>query len=763
MGNPTGDDIRYIEMVSQNEWVGLGFNGGFIRTTNAGLSWTSRSDVSGYTGYTPPRIRDGWFFDINNGFAVGSQDLNGLISRTTNGGQTWTNTILPSTTFTSIYFLNNNTGYVVGSYLSSGYKTTNGGSNWTAMSMGATTTLQDVFALDANNIYAVGDKNLYKSTNGGAVWTNASTSASYVSHFSVYFKNTDTGFVAGDAGKFQITTNGGSTWTSRDAPVTDQLMKEMQFNDPEILLVGDENNVFKTTNYGVTWDLLNFTASAPAGNITNAIYSIDRTGSTVVIAGFNGLIYKSANNGNNWSTITMAKHKGYLMGLYASSMTGKIWVVGDAAPNSILYSSNGGASWSSNYGGAQTENFRDVNFFDDNTGYVCGENGSVLRTSNSGLNWSTISLGTEQAANTVETVDENVVLVGCNAGKLFRSTNSGFNFTELQIGTNTVQFSDISFADKNTGWAVMSGSILKSTNKGASWSAQFTHTSSLLGISMIDLNTGYTCGWSGSILKTTNGGTNWNQQASPVPNNITSIDFANASNGFAVSGGGFAVAGSAMRTSNGGASWQIINAGSNPLFKVKAFHGDSAITVGFANILKYSPPSTALDMYLTMNFELSSADTVTVELRSNVAPYNLIESKKGLGGSGVPKLFSFTSISNGTPYFIALKHRNMISTWSSGPVSFNNNTLIYDFTSAASQAYGSNMKNEGGLWSFYQGDVNQDEGINLTDVLAVYNDASNYVSGTYNVSDLNYDGFVDLTDLIPAFNNSSSFIIVRKP
>ncbi|MBK8550811.1 MAG: hypothetical protein IPL53_07010 [Ignavibacteria bacterium] len=54
------------------------------------------------------------------------------------------------------------------------------------------------------------------------------------------------------------------------------------------------------------------------------------------------------------------------------------------------------------------------------------------------------------------------------------------------------------------------------------------------------------------------------------------------------------------------------------------------------------------------------------------------------------------------------------------------------------------MKNAGGLWSFYQGDINQDEGINLTDVLAVYNDASNYVSGPYNVSDLNYDGFVDL-------------------
>ncbi|MBK8553126.1 MAG: hypothetical protein IPL53_19530 [Ignavibacteria bacterium] len=42
-------------------------------------------------------------------------------------------------------------------------------------------------------------------------------------------------------------------------------MKEMQFNDPEILLVGDENHVFKTTNYGVTWDLLNFYSKRTCG------------------------------------------------------------------------------------------------------------------------------------------------------------------------------------------------------------------------------------------------------------------------------------------------------------------------------------------------------------------------------------------------------------------------------------------------------------------------------------------------------------------
>ncbi|HMQ69351.1 MAG TPA: YCF48-related protein [Ignavibacteria bacterium] len=761
MGNPTGDDIRYIQMLSETEWVGLGFNGGMIRTTNGGLNWTSRSDVTGYTGYNPPRIRDGWFFDSNNGFATGDQNLNGVISRTTNGGQTWSNVILPTTTITSIYFLNSVTGYAVGIYLPSAYKTTNGGLNWNAMNMNGTDQFQDIFALDANNVYAVGGKNFYKSTDGGTVWTSISTTINYASHFSVYFKDQNTGFIGGDAGSFYFTSDGGNSWIPRPAPVTEQLMKDIQFNDPEILLVGDKNNIYRTTDYGLSWNSLNFSSSSPPDNIVSSMYSIDKTGNNIVITGFTGLIYKSSDDGNTWSTISSSKHNSYLSGIYANSASGRIWVVGDAGPSSVLYSSDFGSSWSTNFGGAPNTNFRDIDFLNDNTGYICGEGGSIIKTTNGGENWTSIPSITIQAANAIQAVDNNVVLAGCNNGVYLRSTNSGLNFTLVNAG---ISFQDFSFIDSNTGWSVAGGRILKTKDKGSTWELQFTHTSNLLRIDMVDGNNGFACGWAGSLFKTTNGGVNWNQIPSQIPNNLTGLDFADANTGFVVSGGGFGIPGSAMRTTNGGATWQIINAGTNPLYCVTAVHPDTAIAVGYANIVKYTGPASSFKMNLTMNFELCpEQDTLTVELRSNVSPYNLIESRKGPGGHGESGLINFYSVSNGTPYYIAVKHRNSITTWSSSPVSFSGFALNYDFTTAASQAYGDNMKNSNSLWSFYQGDVNQDGEVSLSDVLTIYNDASNYANGPYLVSDLNCDHITDLSDIIPAFNNSSAFISVQRP
>ena len=72
------------------------------------------------------------------------------------------------------------------------------------------------------------------------------------------------------------------------------------------------------------------------------------------------------------------------------------------------------------------------------------------------------------------------------------------------------------------------------------------------------------------------------------------------------------------------------------------------------------------------------------------------------------------------------------------------------------------MTDVGGVWSIYQGNIDGDEFIDLTDVSMVYNDASIFLTGPA-VTDLNCDGFVDLTDIIVVFTNSSNFVQVIKP
>jgi hypothetical protein len=64
-------------------------------------------------------------------------------------------------------------------------------------------------------------------------------------------------------------------------------------------------------------------------------------------------------------------------------------------------------------------------------------------------------------------------------------------------------------------------------------------------------------------------------------------------------------------------------------------------------------------------------DTVTVELHNAATPYALVTSSKGildLNGHGT---FNFPSAVNGTPYYVVIKHRNSIETWSATPQTFN--------------------------------------------------------------------------------------------
>ncbi len=184
-------------------------------------------------------------------------------------------------------------------------------------------------------------------------------------------------------------------------------------------------------------------------------------------------------------------------------------------------------------------------------------------------------------------------------------------------------------------------------------------------------------------------------------------------------------------------------------------------TGNFQYISEYE--TAALRLTLTINFEAcNEQDSITVELRNSVSPYNLIESKRGMGGKGLKRRIDFFTALNSTPYFIVVKHRNSIETWSSSAKTFTDGTLYYDFTLANTQAFGNNLINSGGKWSIYTGDVNQDGIVDGTDVSFVDNDA---VSGNYGtgINDLNCDGAIDVSDLSFIDNNSTFSIGVITP
>jgi len=154
------------------------------------------------------------------------------------------------------------------------------------------------------------------------------------------------------------------------------------------------------------------------------------------------------------------------------------------------------------------------------------------------------------------------------------------------------------------------------------------------------------------------------------------------------------------------------------------------------------------------------SDTVKVYLQNATAPYAVIDSTKSTLNSSGSGTFTFSYPVNGVNYFIVIRHRNSIETWSKNPQQFSASVLSYNFTTANTQAYGNNMPNIDASpvrFGIYSGDANHNGIVDLTDVVNVSNAASTFTNG-YVSSDMNGDNITDLSDIVITSNNASAFV-----
>ena len=157
----------------------------------------------------------------------------------------------------------------------------------------------------------------------------------------------------------------------------------------------------------------------------------------------------------------------------------------------------------------------------------------------------------------------------------------------------------------------------------------------------------------------------------------------------------------------------------------------------------------------------AETDTIHVELRDFENPTKVIVSKAVVLMTNGTASCAFICIP-GT-YWIVIKHRNSLQTWSANPVILPG--ALYDFSNESSKAFGSNMIDaySDGIWSLYCGDDNQDEFIDIFDFVHYDIDNTNFAGLDYLSTDFNGDGFVDVFDF-PAYDvNNNSFVFSFHP
>lgn len=186
-------------------------------------------------------------------------------------------------------------------------------------------------------------------------------------------------------------------------------------------------------------------------------------------------------------------------------------------------------------------------------GWVVGVSGVILRTSNGGTNWISVTSPTNRTLNSVYCINSSTVLAGGSDGIFIKTTNNGGEWTANFIGSFDIY--SIHFINSTTGFmSGESGLISKTTNAGQSWESLFTNSLDNYGCYFVNSTTGYTCGplintQTSSVKRTTNGGAVWEQKVN-VFGVLSSITFYGNQKGWSC--GNF---GTIARTSDGGSTW----------------------------------------------------------------------------------------------------------------------------------------------------------------------------------------------------------------
>ncbi len=276
--------------------------------------------------------------DANNIWAIATDGSGGAstvvkeITRSTDGGNTWTPTVLALGVGTSglgvgsvcaisgttaWISLNPGTGGIGGVW-----KTTNSGAAFTKQTTAAFASdsfTNFVYFWDANNGIAQGDPQsgyfeIWTTTNGGTNWTRTPTgniplpnSASEYGYTNNYIVSGDTIWFGTSTGRLYKSTDKGLNWTVSQTPLTDfgstGANGSVAFSSPtDGLLVSSAGAIYNTTDGGAT-----FNPIATAGFFTGDIAYVPGTTGTYVSTGTTGSSY-TLDNGLTWTTIDALQH-----------------------------------------------------------------------------------------------------------------------------------------------------------------------------------------------------------------------------------------------------------------------------------------------------------------------------------------------------------------------------------------------------------------------------------------------------------------------
>ena len=229
-------------------------------------------------------------------------------------------------------------------------------------------------------------------------------------------------------------------------------------------------SVFTITVYAqnINWQQTN----GPFGGYVRGV-AYDANGN--LFAGISGGIYKSTNDGENWTLCSASIGNPYIYSI-AASPNGTIFA--GTLYDDIYRSTDEGNTWTK----------VGFNFFvidaiaikSDGTIFAAEEesdgsgNGSVYRSTDNGDTWTEVNSGLPNAAVWQIRIDNNGYVFAANIYGVYRSTNNGASWTQLTNGLPIIVSSDIAINPLNnyiyaSGYVTAGYAVFRSTDGGDSF------------------------------------------------------------------------------------------------------------------------------------------------------------------------------------------------------------------------------------------------------------------------------------------------------
>ena len=384
-------------------------------------------------------------------------------------------------------------------------KSVNGGQSWHSVNTGMNASFLSLHFINVNTGWLVGAGGaILKTTDGGQTWMNQSTGNFLF--YNVHFTNALTGWIVGADTTLQ-TTDGGQTWTGTSINTTMEV-KDIHFTDPFHGWVASDVNILRTTDGGITWDTT-YTGFWP--------YSIH----------FTDMLH-------GWAT-------------------GRL--------GNIAVTKDGGINWTQKPSPLNTQDNGESIFFTDSLhGWICSSKGVIIKTKNGGNNWTT-HFSSNLENKKFYSIHFADTLKGTSVGTdgvIMQTSDGGLTWTRqpgMQLGFLYSTF----FINAQLGWAVggPGGFIAKTMDGGQNWAIKMQQTQTvgneMESVFFVDAQHGWVVGAGGKVLKTSDGGETWTIQPLGASFPLRSVYFIDQHNGW------IAGSGKSYKTSNGGATWEILN------------------------------------------------------------------------------------------------------------------------------------------------------------------------------------------------------------